>query len=112
MTTRGVLGNLLSVAFLLGLLGFASVLAAKDQPKAAALGQKVSRSHALRDVRGNRRPLHDFTGHKALVIAFVGTECPVANLYLPELIQLEKKYRSKEVQFLAIYANAAEDLDQ
>jgi hypothetical protein len=112
MTPRGVLGNLLFVAFLLGLLGLPSVLAAKDQPKAVALGQKLSRSHALRDVRGNRQPLHDFTGHKALVIAFVGTECPVANLYLPELIQLERKYRSQAVQFLAVYANASEDLDQ
>src|SRR5262249_3821359 len=75
-------------------------------------GEKVHGGEALRDLRGNRRPLHDFKGYKALVLCFVGTECPVANLYLPELIRLEKKYRPLSVQFLAIYPNETEDLDQ
>ncbi len=52
------------------------------------------------------------SNHKAVVLAFVGAECPVSNLYLPGLIELEKKYRGKEVQFLAVYPNDAEDLDQ
>src|SRR5262249_14513373 len=31
--------------------------------------------------------------------------------YLPELVELEKKYRSKGVQFLAVYPNHSDDLD-
>jgi mono/diheme cytochrome c family protein len=84
--------------------------AADDKP--AAVGQKVGNTGSLRDLRGSGRPLHSFNGHRALVLAFVGTECPISNLYLPGLIELEKKYRPKQVQFLAVYPNAHEDLDQ
>ncbi|HEV3142800.1 MAG TPA: redoxin family protein [Gemmataceae bacterium] len=83
-----------------------------DEPQVKAIGDKVPNSNSLRDVRGNRRALHDFKDHKALVIAFIGAECPVSNLYLPQLIALEKKYRDQSVQFLAVYPNVAEDLDQ
>jgi mono/diheme cytochrome c family protein len=106
MTIRGVLGGLL-----LGLV-FTPGLSAAEQPKPASLGDKVPRTSSLRDLRGNRRPLHDFKGNKALVLAFLGTECPISNLYAPELIKLEKQYHSQQVQFLAIYANEGDDLDR
>ena len=63
-------------------------------------------------MRGTRRPLHDFKGYSAVVVAFVGTDCPISNLYMPGLVELEKKYRERKVQFLAVYANEGEDLDQ
>ncbi|HKI31232.1 MAG TPA: alpha/beta hydrolase fold domain-containing protein, partial [Gemmataceae bacterium] len=109
MTRRGPLVGYLSLAFLLA-TGLSAPAA--DPPKAAAVGDKVPNSNSLRDLRGNRRALHDFKGHKAVVIAFVGADCPISNLYLPGLVALEKKYRAKEVQFLAVYANEQEDLDQ
>jgi len=56
--------------------------------------------------------LQGFTGNKALVLVFLGADCPVANLYVPRLLELEKQYRSKQVQFLAIYPNENEDFDQ
>jgi mono/diheme cytochrome c family protein len=85
--------------------------AAGDKP-ALALGAKVPNTGSLRDLRGSGRPLHSFSGHRALVLAFVGTECPISNLYLPGLIELEKKHRGKQVQFLAVYPNEQEDLDR
>jgi hypothetical protein len=85
---------------------------AKESVKARAIGDRISDSKSLRDLRGNRRPLHGFTGHQAIVLAFLGADCPVANLYAPGLIQLEQRYRPKKVQFLAIYPNEHEDLDQ
>src|SRR5262249_34428847 len=69
-------------------------------------------SNSLRDARGNRRALHDFKNNKVLVLAFLGAECPVSNLYAPSLVALEKKYRPNQVQFLAIYPNEHEDLDR
>jgi len=90
----------------------ASQARADDSPKPVALGGKVPNSNSLRDLRGNRRALHDFKSHKAIVLFFVGAECPVSNLYFPEVVALEKKYREKEVQFLAVYPNEHEDLDQ
>jgi peroxiredoxin len=84
-----------------------------DEPaKALALGDQIPNSNSLRDLRGNRRALHSFTGNKAIVLVFVSTECPISNLYIPGLIDLDKKYRDKSVQVLAIYPNEREDLDQ
>ncbi len=85
---------------------------ADDEPAAAAVGARVKNTGSLRDLRGNGRPLDSFKGHRALVLVFLGTECPISNLYLPGLIELEKQYRPKQVQFLAIYPNEQEDLDQ
>jgi thiol-disulfide isomerase/thioredoxin len=77
-----------------------------------AIGARVTDTDSLRDLRGNRRSLAGFKGHKAIVLAFLGTECPVSNLYVPGIIELEKRYRAKNVQFLAIYSNENEDLEQ
>jgi hypothetical protein len=35
-------------------------------------------------------------------VAFLDTECPLANLYLPTLVELHKQYSEKGVQFLGI----------
>jgi hypothetical protein len=84
---------------------------ADDKP-AAAVGAKASDRGSLRDLRGNRRSLYSFKDNRALVLAFLGADCPLSNLYVPRLLELEKKYRAKGVQFLAVYANEHEDLDQ
>src|SRR5262245_48413276 len=109
MRTRAVLAGLCFVGCLLisGLL----LTGAEEKSKATAIDAKVANSKSLRDVRGNLRALHDFKDNKALVLVFLGAECPVSNLYLPELIELEKKYRDKSVQFLAVYPNHKDDLE-
>jgi len=111
--TRVMLTALLILEILFGLAGLGAPAAAlaDDAPAGTALGKQVPNCNSLRDVHGNRRALHDFKG-KALVVAFLGTECPISNLYLPELIALEKKYRGKGVQFLGVYANEGDDLDR
>lgn len=103
MTRRGPLGGLLVLGFLLGSLG--------NAPAATTVGDKVSNTGSLRDLRGNRRALHTFKDHKAVVLVFLGTDCPISNLYLPSLLEMEKKYRGQGVQFLAVYPNESEDLD-
>jgi peroxiredoxin len=108
MTRRGPLAVFLVLAPLPG----AGRGAAAEPARAVALGDKVPNSASLRDLRGTRRSLHDFKGHKAVVLAFVGADCPISNLYLPGLLALEKKYRGRQVQFLAVYPNEREDLDQ
>jgi peroxiredoxin len=85
---------------------------AQEAAKPIAVGDKVPASNSLRDLRGNRRSLHDFKDHSALVVVFVGAECPISNLYLPSMIELEKKLRPRNVQFLAVYPNEQEDSDQ
>lgn len=75
------------------------------------IGGKIPDIGGLRDLRGNGRTLHSFKGHKAVVVVFLGAECPISNLYVPRLLELEKKYRAQNVNFLAVYPNESEDLD-
>jgi peroxiredoxin len=79
---------------------------------AIALGEKLSNKNSLRDLRGNRRPLQDFKDHRALVLVFLGADCPIPKLYVSSLLELEKKYRDNDVQLVAIYPNEHEDLDR
>jgi len=94
----GALGILL-------LLGDTSSRAAAPAPagKAIAVGQAAPEGSSLRDLHGNRRSLRDYNGYSAVVVAFLGAECPVSNLYMPGLVEMAKKYRAKKVQFLAVY---------
>jgi hypothetical protein len=92
----------LAVLSLLSLLPIAS----------AGVGEKVPDIGGLRDLRGSARSLHGFKDHKAIVLVFLGIDCPISNLYVPTLLELEKNYRGQNVQFLAIFPNENEDLDQ
>ncbi len=111
MKWYGSWGSLLGLAFLLAGIWDAAARPANAE-EAPAIGNTVPDRSSLRDLRGNRRALHSFTGHRALVLIFLGADCPISNLYLPGLIDLEKQYRPKQVQFLAIYPNEGDDLDQ
>src|SRR5690242_15760566 len=51
----------------------------------------------LPDVHRRPRALDGFKGAKAIVVVFVGAECPVANLYVPTLIDLHKEYAPRGV---------------
>src|SRR5438477_6994674 len=93
-------------------LALVAVAPAMAGEKMAALGDKLPNVGGLRDLRGNGRTLHSFKDHAAVVVVLLGTDCPVSNLYLPSLLEMEKKYRGKNVQFLAVYPNESEDLDQ
>ncbi len=109
MSKRGPLCLLLALVA----VGVAALAPRAEEPaQTAALGDKLANSNSLRDLRGNRRSVSGYTGHKAIVLCFLGAECPVSKVTLPGVLELEKHYRSKEVQFLAIYPNEAEDLDQ
>jgi peroxiredoxin len=49
---------------------------------------------------------------KVLVVAFLGVECPLANLYAPSLAELSKRYSGKSVAIVAVNSNAQDTLDQ
>ena len=79
--------------------------------KAAVIGEKVA-SFTLRDYRGAETSLEQFAAKKAVVLAFVGCECPVAKLYGPRLAKLAKDYEARGVQFLGIDANQQDGVSQ
>jgi peroxiredoxin len=69
-----------------------------------APGAKVS-GFSLKDIHRRPRSLDDYKDKKAVVVAFLDTECPLSNLYVPTLIGLHKQYADKGVQFVAIFAS-------
>lgn len=66
----------------------------------------------LNDTAGKAWSLDtDAKDKKAVVVVFIGTQCPVNNAFMPTLVALEKSYRDKEVQFVAINSNEHDSLD-
>jgi peroxiredoxin len=59
----------------------------------------------LKDIDGHPVSLAGFKDKKAIVIVFVGTECPLANLYLPTLARMHRTFAAQGVQVLAINSN-------
>lgn len=75
-----------------------------------SIGRPMPRRASARDLRGNQRALRELTGESATVLAFIGIDCPLANLYAPRLVSLEARYRERGVRFLAIYSNETETI--
>lgn len=65
---------------------------------------------SLVDYRGKTWSLRDFNENQAIVVAFLGTECPLAKLYTPRLIDVAEKYREKGVAVIAVDANQQDSL--
>jgi len=78
---------------------------------AAAPGGKVEDPGSLRDLHGDRRSLDSFAGNRAVVLAFLGASCDPTDRALPELLDLERRYRDEFVQFVAIYSSAPDTID-
>ncbi|MDR3638608.1 MAG: redoxin family protein [Isosphaeraceae bacterium] len=93
---------------LLTALGFARVRAAEGD-QAPPVGQRVQ-GLEFKDIRFLTRTLDDFGPKRAFVVIATNTTCPVVARYLPVLAELERAYRERGVQFLALNVGAgAED---
>lgn len=79
---------------------------ADTEPK---IGGKVP-DLTFKDTRYLPRSLDDFENKKAFVLAFTSTGCPLVGRYLPVLHRLEKDYRDKGVQFLAVNVGADDSI--
>lgn len=79
-----------------------------ELPLDRGLMQRLS-NFTLTDVKSGRtHTLYGYQGRKAIVLVFLGNDCPVGNLYLPRLIELEKEFRNQRVVFLGVNSNAHE----
>jgi peroxiredoxin len=79
-----------------------------ELPLDRGLNQRVS-DFTLKNVVLDRPvSLYSFVGKKAIVLVFLGTDCPIGNLYVPRLIELNRAYRNKGVVVLGINSNAHE----
>ena len=88
--------------------GVASSLGAAEAVS-PRLGQAVA-DFSLKDFRGKAHSLQDYQSSPVLVIAVLGTECPLAKQYALKLQKLADGYADQGVTFLAVDANRQDSL--
>ena len=104
----------LSVGFLVLAVSFAIVapVRAESPPSDNSPIGKEIKGFTLRDCFGKERTLGELQDSRLVVVAFLGTECPLAKLYGPRLESLHKKYMGKEVAFVGINANTQDTITE
>ena len=65
----------------------------------------------LPDYMGKNHALSDYGNAPIIVLAFLGTECPLAKLYANRLVELNDKY-GEQVQFLGVNSNVQDSLKE
>ncbi len=73
-------------------------------------GQTVADFELLDPRTGQLNRLSEYRG-RAAVLVFVGTSCPVGDLYMPRLVELSKQYEMRGVDFIAINSNESESAE-
>ena len=66
----------------------------------------------LVDFRGRQWTLKDFESDSILVVAFLGTECPLAKHYSIRLRELESQYADRGVEVLGVMSNRQDSLEE
>ena len=79
--------------------------------RAASVGATMD-DFSLQDFRGKSHSLSAYSDAQAIVVAFLGTECPLARLYGPRLQELANEYADKKVVFLGIDSNRQDSITE
>jgi peroxiredoxin len=99
--------RLLCTSLVLG--AWAAFLAVAPALNADTTGDQIGKKIAaftLNDSNGKSVSLSALREKKALVVVFIGTECPLSNLYMVRLAELAREFRPRGVSFLAINSNS------
>ncbi|MBD54125.1 MAG: thiol-disulfide isomerase [Rhodopirellula sp.] len=82
------------------------------EPKSEShIGKKIS-PFTLDNCYGRAVSLDTFTNKKAIVVAFLGTECPLAKLYGPRLEKLQQTFGTDDVAIIGINSNKQDSLSE
>ena len=85
--------------FTIALCGVLSTAGSADD----IIGKRIA-DFVLPDSQGHSIALSDFPETRIRVVVFLGTECPIGNAYVPDLIEFQKKYQDQAVQVIGINA--------
>jgi peroxiredoxin len=77
-----------------------------------ASGARRITEFSLSDVGGAKHTAAEWRANKAVVLFFIGTECPVSNGYAPAMQQIAAKYASRGVACFGIHADPSVTPDQ
>jgi peroxiredoxin/mono/diheme cytochrome c family protein len=87
---------------------FVLIFLAAAEPKPVENAPRRIAPFTLKDSAGKEWSLQDQRKKKAIVVVFLGTECPVNNAYLPRLAELHKEYEPRGAAFVALNANCTD----
>lgn len=94
------------------LLALASVLGADrgalaiDDPRPGSQASPGAVAEfKLEDLEGHKLTREHFRGHQAVVLFFLGTECPVSNGYAPEMTALAGRYAKQGVLVEGVHSD-------
>ncbi|WP_182864580.1 redoxin domain-containing protein [Rhodopirellula sp. JC639] len=82
---------------------------AEDPVASPALGKRLTRID-LDDHRGRRWQLEDFQRDSHLIVAFLGTECPLAKLYAVRLQSMQETLADEGVRVVGVMSNRHDSL--
>lgn len=82
----------------------------KEQPS-SPIGKRIE-SFELKDFGGKAHTLAELADKQAVVVVFLGTECPLATLYAPRLSQLAERFAAQGVAFVGINSNQQDSLSE
>lgn len=105
------MNRLLFVLLVLCTLGFGSGDIGAAEP-AVSLPDMTLEQIDLVDFRGRVWKLDDFEDDSILVVAFLGTECPLAKLYSVRLREIAEKYSERSVRVIAVMSNRQDSLEE
>ncbi len=88
----------------MGVAGFVGVVALVSLAGSGDPAEKVA-DFRLQDHRGAWHTLDEDRDRKVVVLAVLGTECPLAEAYAPRLAQIARDYAGRGVSFLGVDAN-------
>lgn len=101
-------------SFVAGVAGCLCLVAAAqgaEEKAASPIGKKIE-NFTSNDFYGKGHALGDYKDKKVVVLAFLGTECPLAKLYAPRLAELDQKLSAKGVQFLGVDSNRQDSITE
>ncbi len=90
----------------LTLVAVVAVLASSlaQAAETSPIGKKID-NFSARDFRGKASSLDELKSSKIVVVAFLGTQCPLAKLYGPRLAEMAAAYKDRGVAFLGVDSN-------
>ena len=92
--------------------GYCLLLSMIFIPECCNGGEVASGGFSLRSVEGRVWSLDDLAESEVVVIAFLGTECPLAQRYGRRLADMSRKYASRGVAFIGVMPNVQDSITE
>jgi peroxiredoxin len=105
--------KLIFSVFSMAIVCLLSFLVFGSAPQKSSSDKEITKveNFTLKDYNGKSHSLTDYKNSKVIVLMFISTKCPVSNSYNEKMKDLYDNYHSKDIEFIGINSNKAEDID-